>query len=173
MPVRTSGILAIDVIFNWNCRLWPQTGNQCFLLSFIIYLRVSMWCDVIILYRYPKYAIMAYTIMSLHLYWGEWEIDWFFRILCRSPEYVIDHNTISSILLCEYFFSWEYDNLGYSPSRLKKKRGSKNNVVTPVASWPPNLSQFLASNNIVKIENLAESFYRHAEYVIVHLTIKF
>ena len=76
-PVQTSEILAIDVVFNRNWHLWPQTGNQCFLLSFIIYFRVSIRCEVIILRIHLKYSIMAYTITSLNLYWGEWEMDWF------------------------------------------------------------------------------------------------
>ena len=61
---------------------------------------------------------MAFTIMSLHLYWGEWEMDWFFRILYRSPEYVIDHNAISSIPLCKYLFNGSTRNWDTDPVDL-------------------------------------------------------
>ena len=71
------------------------------------------------------------------------------------------------------FFQWKCENLGYRTSRLKIKRGRKTDVVMPVGSWPPNLSQFLACNNLVKPENLTEYFYRHVEHVIVHLTMKY
>ena len=68
---------------------------------------------------------MAYTIMSLHLYWGEWEMDWFFRILCRSPEYVINHNTISSIPLCKSLFNGSTRNWDTEPLHLKLKEVAK------------------------------------------------
>ena len=117
----------IQNIGNWRdfkLKLLFVTTNrqEMFLLFFIIYFRVSMWCDVIILHRYPKYAIMDYTIMSLHLYWGEWEMDWVLRILCSSPEYAIDHNTIIWILLWKFFFNgsvrtWDTEPVG---SKLKE-----------------------------------------------------
>ena len=68
---------------------------------------------------------MAYTIMSLHLYWGEWEMDWIFRILCRSPEYVIDHNTIRLILPCESLFNGSTGTWDTDPVDLKLKEGAK------------------------------------------------
>ena len=43
----------------------------------------------------------------------------------------------------------------------------------PVQNLATHFVQILASNDIVKIVNLAECFYRHVEYVILHLTMKF
>ena len=56
----------------------------------------------------------------------------------------------------QVFVRWNCENLRYIPSRLKNKKGGKTNVVTPVDNWPPNVSQFLASNNLVKIENVED-----------------
>ena len=63
--------------------------------------------------------------MSLNLYWGEWEIDWIFRILCIYPEYAIDHNTIIWILLCKYLFDGSIKTWDTEPAGLTLKGGEK------------------------------------------------
>ena len=63
--------------------------------------------------------------------------------------------------------TWDTD-----PLKLKLKEG-ENQCGYSCRKMATKFVPILASNKLVKIENLAKSFYRHVEYVIMHLTINF
>ena len=116
-------------------------GNWCgfnFKLPFVTIDRQSM-IFVVVYHIFPdQYVMWIYFFMripeichnGLYNYAITFIMGWMgngliFIILCGSPEYVIGHKTIISIILCKYLVDVSKRNSNTIPIKLKLKEGAK------------------------------------------------